>query len=94
MGSWGGSLNLFVWMVVGGYLIWGCRPRTGCSGLAVMPPAVALLALAWARAGARGPDTSDSAFVLVFHVGLVLAALAAFSSRPAWRPSTSGRNGG
>ena len=25
--TWAGSLNLFVWFVVGAYLIWGCRPR-------------------------------------------------------------------
>ena len=25
--TWAGSLNLFVWLVVGAYLIWGCRPR-------------------------------------------------------------------
>ena len=23
--TWGGSLNLFVWLVVGAYLIWGCK---------------------------------------------------------------------
>ena len=32
VGTWAGSLNLFVWLVVGAYLIWGCRGRTGCSG--------------------------------------------------------------
>ena len=26
-GTWAGSLNLFVWFVVGAYLIWGCRRR-------------------------------------------------------------------
>ena len=31
-GTWAGALNLFVWLVVGAYLIWGCRPATGCSG--------------------------------------------------------------
>ena len=25
--TWAGSLNLFVWLVVGAYLIWGCKPR-------------------------------------------------------------------
>ena len=29
--TWAGSLNLFVWLVVGAYLIWGCTPVTGCS---------------------------------------------------------------
>ena len=40
--SWSGSLNLFVWLVVGAYLIWGCRPSFRLLGLAVMPLAVAL----------------------------------------------------
>ena len=31
--SWAGSLNLFVWLVVGAYLIWGCRPRFRLLGL-------------------------------------------------------------
>ena len=35
--TWAGSLNLFVWLVVGAYLIWGCRPRFRLLGLAVMP---------------------------------------------------------
>ena len=26
-GTWAGSLNLFVWLGVGAYLIWGCSPR-------------------------------------------------------------------
>ncbi|MFQ5426557.1 MAG: hypothetical protein ACE5EV_05725, partial [Gaiellales bacterium] len=37
--TWGGSLNLFVWLVVSAYLIWGCRPSYRLVGLAVMPPA-------------------------------------------------------
>jgi hypothetical protein len=35
--TWAGSLNLFVWLVVGAYLIWGCSPRFRLLGLAVMP---------------------------------------------------------
>jgi hypothetical protein len=31
--SWAGSLNLFVWFVVGIYLIWGCRDRYRVLGL-------------------------------------------------------------
>ena len=42
-GTWAGALNLFVWLVVGAYLIWGCRPRYRLLGLAVMPPAAVLL---------------------------------------------------
>ena len=44
--SWAGSLNLFVWFVVGAYLIWGCRPRFRLLGLAVMPLAAALFLVA------------------------------------------------
>ena len=36
-GTWAGALNLFVWLVVGAYLIWGCTPRYRMLGLAVMP---------------------------------------------------------
>ena len=32
--TWAGSLNLFVWLVIGAYLIWGCRPRFRLVGLA------------------------------------------------------------
>ena len=24
--TWAGSLNLFVWLVIAAYLVWGCRP--------------------------------------------------------------------
>ncbi len=58
-GSWAGSLNLFVWLVVGAYLIWGCRPRYRLLGLAVMPPAALLLALAYAGGG-TGTDGGDA----------------------------------
>ena len=40
--TWAGSLNLFVWLVVGAYLIWGCQPRYRLLGLAVLPLAVVL----------------------------------------------------
>ena len=51
--SWSGVLNLFVWLVVGAYLIWGCRARFRLLGLAVIPPAAALLALAYAEVTGR-----------------------------------------
>jgi ABC-type uncharacterized transport system permease subunit len=74
--TWAGALNLFVWLVVGAYLIWGCRPRFRLLGLAVMPPAVVLLALAWAGGGA-GVDTGPRpGALLALHVGLMLAGLA------------------
>ena len=44
--TWAGSLNLFVWLVVTVYLIWGCRTRYRLLGLAVMPLAAGLLVLA------------------------------------------------
>jgi ABC-type uncharacterized transport system permease subunit len=78
--SWAGSLNLFVWMCVGAYLIWGCRPPFRLLGLAVMPLAAALLVLAWAAGGAGGGSRSDLGSVfLALHVGLVLAAFAGFT---------------
>lgn len=75
--SRGGALNLLVWLVVGVYLIWGCKPRFRLLGLAVMPPAALLLLLAVA-AGPAGEGEGSTAF-LAAHVGLILAALAGFS---------------
>jgi ABC-type uncharacterized transport system permease subunit len=75
--DWAGALNLFVWLVVGAYLIWGCKPRFRLLGLAVMPPAAILLALAWAGEGASESDRSTP--FLVLHVGLVLAGFAGFT---------------
>ena len=75
-GTWAGALNLFVWLVVGVYLIWGCTPRYRMLGLAVMPVAAALLLAAWAGGG-TGASSNDSAGVLLaVHVGLMLAAFA------------------
>jgi ABC-type uncharacterized transport system permease subunit len=75
-GTWAGALNLFVWLVVGAYLIWGCTPRYRLLGLAVMPFAVALLIAAWAGGG-TGVSTKDTAgWLLALHVGLMLAGLA------------------
>jgi ABC-type uncharacterized transport system permease subunit len=78
-GTWAGALNLFVWLVVGAYLIWGCRPRFRLLGLAVMPLAAALLLLAWAGGG-TGAEHADRAGVpLALHVGLMLAGFAGFT---------------
>jgi ABC-type uncharacterized transport system permease subunit len=78
--SWAGSLNLFVWMCVGGYLIWGCRAPFRLLGLAVMPFAAGLLVLAWAAGGAGAETGRDSGSLFVaLHVGLVLAAFAGFT---------------
>ena len=78
--SWAGSLNLFVWLVVGAYLIWGCRPRVRLLGLAVMPLAAALFVVA--RVGGGTDTAGDSRYgnlFLVLHVGFVLAAFAGFT---------------
>jgi ABC-type uncharacterized transport system permease subunit len=78
--SWAGSLNLFVWLVVGAYLIWGCRPRYRLLGLGVAPLAVALLAVARVGGGTDvGGSSRYSNVFLVLHVGLVLVAFAGFT---------------
>lgn len=78
--TWAGSLNLFVWMCVGAYLIWGCRAPFRLLGLAVMPLAAALLVLAWAAGGAgTGHEGGADAVFLALHVGLVLAGFAGFT---------------
>jgi ABC-type uncharacterized transport system permease subunit len=78
--SWAGALNLFVWLVIGVYLIWGCRARYRLLGLAVMPLAVALFALARVGGGTRASaDPHLSNGFLVLHVGLVLAGFAGFT---------------
>jgi ABC-type uncharacterized transport system permease subunit len=79
-GTWAGSLNLFVWLVVSAYLIWGCRKPYRLLGLGVMPLAVALLAVARAGGGTGvGARSHYSNLFLVLHVGLVLAAFAGFT---------------
>ena len=78
--TWAGSLNLFVWLVVGAYLIWGCRPRFRLLGLAVMPLAAALFLVAKLGGGIHGDAGSAYGnLFLVLHVGLVLAAFAGFT---------------
>jgi ABC-type uncharacterized transport system permease subunit len=78
--TWAGSLNLFVWLVVGVYLIWGCRPRYRLLGLAVLPLAVVLFVLARVGGGTGiGTRSHYSNLFLVLHVGLVLAAFAGFT---------------
>ncbi|HZU20174.1 MAG TPA: cytochrome c biogenesis protein CcsA [Gaiellaceae bacterium] len=78
--TWAASLNLFVWLVVGTYLIWGCRPRFRLLGLAVMPLAAALFVVARLGGGTRGGSVGGyGSLFLVLHVGLVLAAFAGFT---------------
>jgi ABC-type uncharacterized transport system permease subunit len=78
--TWAGSLNLFVWLVVGAYLIWGCRSPFRLLGLAVMPLAAVLFLVAWLSGGAGNGGGSEIGNVfLAFHVGLILAAFAGFT---------------
>ncbi len=75
-GTWAGALNLFVWLVVGAYLIWGCTPRYRLLGLTVMPVAVILLVLAWAGGGTAVEEGERSGLALAVHAGLMLAGFA------------------
>ena len=78
--TWAGSLNLFVWLVVSVYLVWGCRTRYRLLGLAVMPLAAVLLVLARLGGGIGGGKTSGySTTFLIVHVGLLSFAFAAFT---------------
>ena len=74
----GGALNALAWLVVGGYLVWGCKPRFRLVGLTLMPVAVAVLAVAWAADGTAG-EASQPGVLLGFHVVFMLSAVAAFT---------------
>jgi ABC-type uncharacterized transport system permease subunit len=78
--TWAGSLNLFVWLVVSTYLIWGCRPRFRLLGLSVMPVVVVLFLAARLGGGTRtGGGSHYGNLFLVLHVGFTLAAFAGFT---------------
>ena len=77
--TWAGALNLFVWLVVTAYLIWGCSPRYRLLGLTVMPVAAVLLLLAWLGGGTGIEDSSESRVPVALHAVLILAAFAAFT---------------
>ena len=77
--TWAVSLNLFAWLVVGAYLIWGCRPRFRLLGVAVMPLAVALLALAHVGGGTSARDDQGPGPLLALHATAMLAAFAGFT---------------
>ena len=78
--TWAGSLNLFVWLVVGAYLIWGCRKPYRLLGLGVMPLAAVLLIVARAGGGTGvGARSHYSNLFLILHVGIVLVAFAGFT---------------
>jgi hypothetical protein len=78
--TWAGWLNLFVWLVVSVYLVWGCRTRYRLLGLVVMPLAVVLLVIARLGGGTGAEERSGySTTFLVVHVGLLSFAFAAFT---------------
>jgi ABC-type uncharacterized transport system permease subunit len=78
-GTWAGALNLLSWLVVSGYLIWGCKPRFRLVGLLVMPLAAGLLVLAWIGGGTAVDAAAGGGWALDLHVGLMLAAFAGFT---------------
>jgi ABC-type uncharacterized transport system permease subunit len=75
-GSWAGALNLFVWFVVGVYLVWGCNARFRLLGALVMPPVAVLLAASWLGGGTGVGNGVPAGALLAAHVGLMLAGLA------------------
>jgi ABC-type uncharacterized transport system permease subunit len=78
--SWAGSLNLFVWLIVGTYLIWGCQDRYRLVGLTVMPLVVLLFVASRLGGGTQaGKRSHYSDLFLTIHVGSVLAAFAGFT---------------
>lgn len=78
-GTWAGALNLLSWLVVAGYLVWGCKPRYRLMGLLVMPLAAGLLVLAWVGGGTAVHEQEGGGWTLDAHVGLMLAAFASFT---------------
>ena len=79
-GSWAGALNLFAWLVVGAFLIWGCKPRYRLLGLAVMPLAAVLLLAAYLGGGTGSAEgASWPGALLALHVALMLAGFAGFT---------------
>jgi HemX protein len=78
--TWAGSLNLFVWLVVSAYLIWGCSPRYRLLGLAVMPLAAAFLTVSYVAGGVDGvSSTAWGDIAIVLHVALILVSFAGFT---------------
>jgi len=75
-GTWAGALDLFVWLVVAAYLVWGCNARYRLVGLVVMPLAAILLVASWAGGGTTSDEGVHSGVLLGLHVGFMLAALA------------------
>ena len=95
-GTWAASLNLFVWLVVSAYLIWGCRGavpaarsrRDAARGRAARRP----LAPAAGRESAARATTRRSSSSSMSASSSPRSP--ASRSRPGCRGSTSGRSGG
>ena len=78
--SWSGSLNLFVWFVVGDLSDLGLPTALRLVGVTVMPLAALLFAVSRVGGGtASGERPSYGNLFLVIHVGFVLAAFAGFT---------------
>ncbi|MSO58423.1 MAG: hypothetical protein EXQ77_05210 [Thermoleophilia bacterium] len=77
--SWPGAVNLLSWLVVTGFLGWGCTPRYRLLGLVVMPLAAALLAAGWAGGGTLVERRESDGALLATHTALMLAAIAGFT---------------
>ncbi|HET8743877.1 MAG TPA: cytochrome c biogenesis protein CcsA [Gaiella sp.] len=77
-GTWAGALNLLSWLLVSGYLVWGCRPRYRLLGLALMPLAAGLVLLAWLGGGTALGARGDG-WALATHAALMLGGLASFT---------------
>ena len=73
-----GALNLFAWLIVGAYLLWGCRPRFRLVGLTLVPAAALLLVIAYATGGVAAATTHPD-LLLAVHVALMLGACASFA---------------
>jgi ABC-type uncharacterized transport system permease subunit len=94
--TWAGSLNLFVWLVVTAYLIWGCRARFRLLGLVVAPIAAGLFVVA--RLGG-GTELGDAQPLLELSSssstsGSCSRRSPGSRSRPRSPRSTSSRSGG
>ena len=95
MVDWAGSLNLFVWLVVSVYLVWGCRSRYRLLGLAVMPLAAGLLVLARLGGGIGGGKTSGYSTMFLSSTSACSRSRSPPSrSRPRSRRCTCGRSAG
>jgi ABC-type uncharacterized transport system permease subunit len=78
-GTWAAALNLFVWLVVSVYLVWGCKPRYRMLGAVVMPIVAVLFVLAWAGGGMAAEGRAGRDWTPAAHAALMLAAFAAFT---------------